>query len=102
MPTYGYVCSNLACLHTFSIHRLARESHLITFCPQCQALAERDPNDYKRIRLKRLRASLPQEAFETSPQSPEHVHGENCSCALNKDWHAYVKARLAEDAPDTN
>jgi hypothetical protein len=23
------------------------------------------------------------------------VHGAGCACALNKDWHAYVKARLS-------
>jgi hypothetical protein len=97
MPTYGFICTNMACLHSFTVHRGASESHLITFCPKCASIAERDGNDYKRIR-----ASLPQEAFEESPESPTHVHGEGCSCALNKDWHAYVKTRLAEDEPYTN
>ncbi|MFN7311238.1 MAG: hypothetical protein ACK5T0_07710 [Vampirovibrionales bacterium] len=98
MPTYGFICTNMSCLNSFTVHRSASESHLITFCPKCESIAERDGNDYKRIRLKRVRATLPQEAFEASPESPDHVHGDGCSCALNKDWHAYVKARLAEDA----
>jgi len=99
MPSYGFICSNMACLHSFTVHRSASESHLITFCPQCESIAERDSNDYKRIRLKRVRASLPQEAFETNPETPAHLHGEGCACALNKDWHTYVKNRLAEEEP---
>ena len=97
MPSYGFICTNMNCLHSFTVHRSANDSHLITFCPNCESLAERDSQDYKRIRLKRVRASLPQEAINPSADTPAHVHGEACTCALNKDWHAYVKERLSEE-----
>ncbi|XVJ51792.1 MAG: hypothetical protein HEQ32_06835 [Vampirovibrio sp.] len=101
MPRYAYICENSACLQAFDLERSAESSHLITFCPSCASLATRDPQDYQRIHIQGLKATLPQEAFEAPPASEEitHVHGASCGCALKKDWHRYVNARLNEKEP---
>jgi hypothetical protein len=97
MPRYGYTCTNTACLHVFQVHRSFRDASLITFCPLCESVAERDPNDYKRIRIQRIKKALPAEAFETRGEvEGSHVHGESCGCALKKDWATYITQRLAE------
>ena len=97
MPRYGYTCTNLSCLHVFQVHQSFREAEKLIFCPLCDALAERDPNDYKRIRIQRLKKALPAEVFAPRGELDDsHVHGESCGCALKKDWATYINQRLAE------
>jgi uncharacterized Zn finger protein (UPF0148 family) len=101
MARYGYVCTNLACLHTFEVERPMAEKTTTVFCPVCQSFADRDANDFRRIRVVKVKASLPREAFVESKKAQEdttHVHGDGCGCALKRDWHSYIKKRLKEDA----